>query len=253
MKVAAQLYTVREFTNSEAEVAETLEKIKKIGYDAVQVSGIKAYEPVSLAKRLKELGLTVCITHNSLERIVNETDKLIEEHHLFGAKYVGIGFFRGQSLDDYKAFLDKVLPAVEKFNAAGLGFLYHNHAHEFRKFDGVRPIDYLRENTPRGMFGFLPDLYWVQAAGASPIKFLRDFAGRTPIVHFKDMRYPPAEGKTSMAEIFEGNMDYDAIYAECLAQGVQWAAVEQDECDGDPFSSLALSLSNMKKRGMFVQ
>lgn len=252
MKVAAQLYTVRDFTNTDDEVKRTFAKIREIGYEAVQISGLKAYNPQNIARALKENGLTVCATHTPLDRITGETEAVIEEHKLFGAPYVGLGFFRGQSLEEYRGLLERLAPALEKIRAAGLRFLYHNHEHEFKKYGGVSPIADMRARTEAGKFDFLPDLYWVQTAGCSPVAFLKEFAGRTPVVHFKDMRVAPEAGKTNMAEIFKGNMDYESIYRACLELNVEWAAVEQDVCDGDPFESLKLSLANMKQRGMFA-
>lgn len=248
MEIAAQLYTVREFTKTEAGVRETFRKVKEMGYDSVQISAFGFYEPDKIRAMLDETELTVCATHTPLDRITNETDAVIAEHKLFGCKYVGLGWMRADDLAGYKAILDRLVPAVKKIADAGLKFVYHNHAHEFMRLDGgVRPIDFIRENTDRS-FGFLADLYWVQTAGASPVKFIADFADRLDVVHFKDKRVPPAEGRTDMAEIFEGNMDYEAIYAACLQAGVRYAAVEQDQCDGDPFGSLAVSRRNIRAR-----
>lgn len=246
MEIAAQLYTVRKFTGTEADVLQTFRKIKSMGYDSVQISAFGFYEPERIREMLDETGLSVCATHTPFDRITGDTDKVIVEHKLFGCKYVGLGWMRADDIEGYRALLDKLAPAVAKIADAGLKFVYHNHNHEFRKFDGVRPIDFMLENTD-SRFGFLADFYWVQTAGCSPVSFIEKFADRLDVVHFKDKRVPP-EGKTDMAEIFEGNMDYEAIYRACLKAGVSYAAVEQDECDGDPFDSLALSRRNIKAR-----
>lgn len=37
--LAAQLYTIREYTKTPKDIAESMKKIKAIGYDAVQISG----------------------------------------------------------------------------------------------------------------------------------------------------------------------------------------------------------------------
>ena len=110
MKLAAQLYTVRMFTNTDDEVCKMFERIRKAGYEAVQLSGIKAYNPQNIARALKENGLSVCSTHNSLDRIVKETDALIEEHRLFGTSYIGLGYFRGNSLEEYQNLLRDCSP-----------------------------------------------------------------------------------------------------------------------------------------------
>ena len=39
-QVAAQLYTVRDFAKTPPEIATTLKKIRAIGYESVQISGL---------------------------------------------------------------------------------------------------------------------------------------------------------------------------------------------------------------------
>jgi len=39
LRIAAQLYTVREFMKTPKDTVNTLKRVKEIGYDAVQVSG----------------------------------------------------------------------------------------------------------------------------------------------------------------------------------------------------------------------
>lgn len=253
MEIAAQLFTVREYTKTEEGVLETFRKVKAMGYDSVQISAFGFYEPDRIRAMLDECGLTVCATHTPLDRIADDTDAVIAEHKLFGCRYVGLGWMRADTIDGYRAILDRLAPALDKLYDAGLKFVYHNHAHEFQRIGGerdgrggVRPIELMAEYTEPEKFGFLADMYWIQKAGCSPVKFIGTYADRLDVVHFKDMRVPP-EGKSDMAEVFAGNMDYEAIYAACLAAGVQYAAVEQDTCDGNPFDSLAVSRANIKR------
>lgn len=249
MKLAAQLYTVREHTKNELEVYKMFKKIAEIGYNAVQISGFVHYDPIFIKKCLDEFNLKVCATHSSLDRLLNETDKVIEENLLFKSKYVGLGFMKADSIDGYKNFLDSVQPAVEKIHKNGMKFVYHNHAHEFIKYEKICPLDFMRDNTDPEKFGFLADFYWIQTAGLSPEKFINDYKGRLDVVHFKDMRYKP--DSSSMAEIFEGNMDYKKIYNSCIENNVKWAAIELDICDNDPFESLEISFNNLKTNKMF--
>lgn len=244
MKLAAQLFTVRKFTQNEEDLYSSLKKLKEIGYNAVQISGC-AYNAEKLKKELNELELSVCATHTPVETIINNTEAVINDHKILKAEYVGIGYFKGESLKDYELFLNSLKEPSKKIRDAGLKLLYHNHDHEFKKFDGITVYDFLAENTSSELFGFLADLYWIQYAGYNPIEILEKYKYRIEMVHLKDMRYHE-NPKNKFSEIFEGNMNYIDIINKCYDIGIKWAAVEQDSCDGDPFDSLKISLNNIK-------
>ncbi len=53
-----------------------------------------------------------------------------------------------------------------------------------------------------------------------------------------------------MAEVGAGNMNFLGILAACKRAGVEWYAVEQDFCAGDPFDSLAISYKNLLSLGL---
>ena len=61
--VAAQLYTVREFTQTAKGVADSLKKVADIGYTAVQVSGFGPVDYREVARMVADNGLTVASTH----------------------------------------------------------------------------------------------------------------------------------------------------------------------------------------------
>ena len=70
---------------------------------------------------------------------------------------------------------------------------------------------------------------------------------RAVCVHFKDLEI--VENNAVMAEVMEGNLDWDAIIAACEDAGTQWALVEQDICRRDPFESMEISYNNLKTKG----
>jgi sugar phosphate isomerase/epimerase len=53
-----------------------------------------------------------------------------------------------------------------------------------------------------------------------------------------------------MAEVGEGNLNWEAILAACREAGVLWYIVEQDVCQRDPFESLGISLRNLRSMGL---
>ena len=252
MKIAAQLYTIRDFTSNAEQIEESLKTIRYIGYNAVQVSGFKYYDAAFISRVCKALGLEIAVTHTPLARITDDTENVINEHKLFGAKCVGLGWYKMQSQKECGDFIKLLEKPVEQIHKAGLKFVYHNHEREFVKDGGVTIMEYFLQNTDPQKIGLLADLYWLQFAGVNPAAFLEKYKNRIDIVHLKDMKIiRDGEGKCvqTFAEIFEGNMDYDNILSVCEKNGVKYAAVEQDICPGDPFDSLKISYNNIKARG----
>ena len=249
MEIAAQLYTIRDFTQTPEDIRKSLKKIAEMGYKSVQVSGFGPIDINLLKEYLNENGLTVCATHVPFSRLINDTDKLIEEHKILDCKYIGLGAMNGEYRKDkasYDEFISLIKPVAEKIKAAGLKFLYHNHRFEFQRIDGdTTGIEYLAQNIPADTMGFLVDFFWVQAGGGMPIEFIEKYADRLNVVHFKDMTV--INDAIEMAEVGRGNMDYKSIYDACMKAGIEAAAVEQDTCFTDPFECLETSLNNIKK------
>lgn len=254
MKLAAQLFTIREFTKTPEDIYKSFKKIRDIGYDYIQVSAFGKIEPKQLKEYADEFNLKICATHTPYDRILNDTEKVIAEHKLWNCDYIGLGSMPPEyrcTKEGCDAFLKEVAPAVDKIYDAGLKFMYHNHNFEFNKIDGnLNTLEYFSKKTDENKFGFLADFYWIQAGGLTPVEFINKYAKRLDVVHFKDLKVIESTTIT-MCEIFSGNMDYQKIYDECKKCGVKYVAVEQDKCPGDPFDSLKISYNNIKAHNMF--
>lgn len=253
-KIAAQMYTVREFTQTPKGIYESLEKIKQAGYDAVQTSGLGPIDDHELKAMADELGLTICATHVGYDDLTENIEGVIAQHKLWNCKYVGLGYMPFEfkdSAEGFKTFAGEASRIAKALNDSGLKFIYHNHSFEFVKFDGVCGMDILlNECAPE--VGFEIDTFWVQHGGADPIQWIKKVKGRMDVVHFKDMVVVKADNwvEQAMAEVGEGNLNWQGIIEACRETGVKWAAVEQDVCRRDPFEILAISRRNLKKMGL---
>lgn len=86
-QLAAQLYTLREYLTNPADIADTLKKVRKIGYEVIQVSGMGPIAEEELLKIAQGEGLTICATHDSGAKILDETDAIIERLEKLNCKY----------------------------------------------------------------------------------------------------------------------------------------------------------------------
>lgn len=255
MQIAAQLYTLREYLKTPEDVAATLKKVKQIGYNAVQVSGIGPIDSRVVKDLCDQEQLTICATHIPFADLTDKLDEVIEKHLLWNCKYVGLGGLPQEyrtSSEGYASFAKIATDIGRRLKEAGLTFIYHNHDFEFAKFDGKTGIEILLEETDPSAVDFELDVYWVQAGGGDPAEWIKKVEGRMKVVHLKDMTVI-AQREPRFAEVGEGNMNFTRILQACQDIGVEWGAVEQDQCYGrDPFDCLATSLRNLQSRGFGV-
>ncbi|MEM7031641.1 MAG: sugar phosphate isomerase/epimerase [Chloroflexota bacterium] len=254
--IAAQMYTAREFTKTTKDAAESLKKVREIGYEAVQISAFGAdIDFNDIKQMLDDNGLYCCITHIGYDRLKDDLPAVIEQHKLWNCPNVAIGSmpgpFRESGVDGVKKFAAEANEIGRQLHEAGLTFSYHNHSFEFaRAGEGKETImDILFDETdPKDVHAEL-DTYWVQHGGADPATWILKMKDRMPVVHVKDMTIEPPRTQV-MAEVGEGNLNWPAILDACKEAGVQYYAVEQDICPGDPFDSLAISYKNMRAMGL---
>jgi sugar phosphate isomerase/epimerase len=75
---------------------------------------------------------------------------------------------------------------------------------------------------------------------------MKKLLGRLSLVHIKDMS---DDDLKSFAEIGNGILDWDAIFAVAKEGGSKWLIVEQDSCARPPLESVKISFQNLKTMG----
>lgn len=235
MKVGLNLFSVRNLIAEEADFLNTAEKLKEIGYAYFQYSGA-AFDADRIARVTERTGVPVLLTHVPIERIVNDTERLMEEHSRFGCGNIGLGAMPLDIIADEKACKDKIEElnrAGEIMSENGFKFFYHHHFFEFFKHGGKTVFDYMIENAP--YINFTVDTYWLQYGGADVISFMKKLKGRMDCVHLKDYRIEcyRENGETKMRPAFaplgDGIMNFKEIVSEMRMLGVRNYFVEQDD------------------------
>lgn len=248
--IAAQLYTLRDFLKTPEDIAATLRRVAAIGYRAVQLSALGPIETADLKALCDSEGLEICATHTNWEQLRDDLDAVIAEHQALGCRYTAIPVAPVDSRTGpgYAEFARAASEVARRARDRGLIIGYHNHSFEFEKFDGRSGMEILYAESDAEVFTAEIDTYWVQHGGGDPAWWIRHVAGRSPLVHLKDM---VISGKEQlMAEVGEGNLNWPAILEACKAAGVEWYIIEQDICQRDPFESLAISLRNVRAMGL---
>ncbi len=250
MILGAQLYTVRAYTQDEAGFDDAMARVAAIGYTSVQVSAVGPIAVERIRAICDRYHLRIAVTHTDPQRIRQETDQVIAEHRILGARHIGIGSMP-QTYRDGAAGVDRFIrdyaPAAARIAAAGLKLHYHNHDFEFARPGGQVLLQRMADGFAADQLGFILDTFWVQAGGGDPAWWIRHLSGRVEVVHLKDMAYD--EGRI-MTPVGEGNMHFAAILAACREAGTEWLMVEQDTCVGSPFDCLQSSFRYLSGLGL---
>lgn len=252
-KIAVQMFTLREFTKTASDLADSFQKVSKIGYPAVQLSAVGCMNgenpevTADQAKAMLDDNELKCIaTHRSWDALVHSLDEEIAFHKTLDCDYVAIGGIPGKiydaTYDGYRRWLEDAQPVIECLKAEGLRFGHHNHASEFFRPErcGATLEDILIDEGGDGLMMEL-DLYWIAHAGVNPERILERCKGRVPVIHLKDKEAQSGTNDCRIAPIGEGGMDWPHIISACADAGVEWYAIEQDQCYRDPFDCLVSS------------
>lgn len=247
-QLAAQLYTVRDFCKTAADLAVTAQNLRTIGYTAVQVSGIGPIPDDEVRRIMDGNGLTICATHEPSLQLLDQPELSVERLRRLGCKYTAYPWPRDIDFGN-AAHVEKLARQLDHagavLRAAGLTMGYHNHAIEFVPFRGRPVLEHLFAVTKRENVVAELDTYWIHFGGGDVVAWLQKLSGRVPTMHLKDYGFT-LQNQPRFAEIGAGNLDWKRIIPAAEAAGTQWFIVEQDICPGDPFASLQQSFEYVK-------
>ena len=242
MKVGLNLFSIRNLIKTEEDFLDTALKLRDMGYTCMQYSGGE-FDPGRIKRVSDASDLPVCLTHVPYDRIVGDTEKLMEEHDTFGCRSIGLGALNSKLLmdeDQFKAAVEELNLAGETMAKNGFTFCYHHHSFEFYRVNGVTAFDYMLENAP--YINFTVDTYWLQHGGVDVIKTMERIGDRMEYLHMKDYKIAAKlkeDGSSyrfvpDFAPVGEGNINFNAVVKTASAYNVREFLVEQDNAADMP-------------------
>ncbi len=235
--IGLQLYTVRE--QMKASVPQTLAAVAKAGYKEVEFAGYFGHPAADIRKMLDDLGLKAPSSHVQMADLGTGWGAMLDYAKTVGHEYLVCAWIDAEerTLPGYKKIAARFNEAGEAARQQGLKFGYHNYFFEFTPTDGVLPYDFLlRECDPQNVAMEI-DVFWMKKGGADPVTYMKNFPGRFPMLHVKDMGPPP---EFAMMDVGKGTIDWKKIFEAGETGGVKHAFVEHDETK-DPDETMKAS------------
>ena len=246
--IALQLYSVRGDCGKDFDAA--LERVAGMGFDAVEFAGYHKYggNPEGLKKKLDDLGLLAAATHIGTGSFSEGSiQKTIDFHAAIGCKYLVVpGDGRFSHPDKSKELADIFNVAAEELKKVGMKCGYHNHTHEFKK-DGDKTFWELFAERTSDDVVLQQDVGWTVAARQDPVKYIRQYPGRSQVIHCKPTVVDGGEGE--IAILGQDSVPWVEIIKACReVGGTEWLTIEQERYPkGTPMECVELSLAGLKK------
>ena len=234
-EIGLNLYSVRNLISTEEDFLATAKKLKAMGYSFFQYSGA-VFDPARIKRVTEETGTPIRLTHMDRNRLIAETEKVIEENLYFGNTNIGLGAMSWDILIDEKKckeYIEKYNKVGEIMQKNGCKFFWHHHNFEFIQHNGQTVFDYIIENAP--YINYTLDTYWLQFAGVNILEYLEKLKGRIGCVHLKDYKtkffIDEKENPRFEPEIESvgyGVFNFQTIIDKMREVGVKYYFVEQD-------------------------
>lgn len=206
-----------------------LKKAASYGYTEIETGNYLGDSAETYLAFLKETGLSLVAGGFEFKASEEELNKSLALLKSLKVKYAVVywPWFTGGpfTLEDCRKSVERLnyLGKVCKDN--GLVLCWHNHNKEFAQMETGLPFDYLMNNTDKNLVFCELDLYWVKKGGGDPLKVMKKYPGRFPILHVKDM----APGDATDFECpGSGIIDFPTLFSEAEKQGIKHYMVERD-------------------------
>lgn len=238
MKTALQLFSVRDACKTKEDFLRTLKEVKKQGYDGVEFAGYHDLTAPELNDALQKLDLTPVASHESLDRLENELDDILEYSRGIGNKNIVCAYSPADSEENLQKLRSVLLSAQKAAQKYGMNVFYHNHSHELIPVNGEIPLDVIKKYCMLEL-----DTYWLFNGKVDVCSYMKANASRIGLIHLKDGGL-----NADPCTIGEGKNDIQGIIDAAREIGREWLIVENDNPKPDVLSDSAQSIHNLKMK-----
>lgn len=227
LPIGLQVYSIRE--EAEADFVKTMQEVKDMGYDGVELAGLYGHKPEEIRDWLKEIGLVPISAHVPYAELRDDLQGTVAAYAVIGCKYIAIPFlgeeerYGSKAFDQVLAYISVIAEECKKYNII---LMYHNHEFEFQKTEeGEYVLDFMYRTLSEDVLQTEIDTCWVKAAGVDPISYIKKYENRCPVVHLKDFT---GKKPVEFTAVGQGIQDIAGILEASGESGARWVIVEQD-------------------------
>jgi len=257
--LASPLFILRR--ECEKDLFGVLSDLQALGFDGVEMLGFFGRKPEEIARHLRGENFIAMGNHVPYAEFEADFQKVAGDHEALGVKYITVSLDRAHLPcgENYPETVDKLNEWAHALNSRGISLLFHNHAGEFYPAnDDQNALEKLLSDVEP--MKLEPDLGWMGIAGEEPAKYLKRYADRSPVLHFKDFYAIPGmpvgeEGvanpglsRFAFRPTGYGVMRYPVLIGPALDCKPEWIVADHDDAyDNDIYHELFLSMNYIQE------
>lgn len=240
-KIAAQMYSLRK--EFEQDPDHTLKTLKEIGFQAIQLDGMRGHNPFYIKELVDKYGFEIAGMHIKHDRFIDDLDGIIKECYLFNCKTIYNKYIdeEYQTTKGYQQTKESMLKAVEKLSRLGFRLGIHCPEYDYtEEVNGYQILDYFTQPENGLTLYAEPDTYWIHMSGLDVYKEFEKFRKISPIVHLKNCiaETKDKDEAYNMTELDTGVIDIKSIVKLGIENNVEYFCVEQDHSKIGMFDSM---------------
>lgn len=233
MRSGIQISSLKPLLLNEAQVQAAFSKVAGLGCQVVQLQWIDpSVSPEYIAQALSEAGIASVSVQDFYETVLNDVSYYVRLNDLTGGKWLCVSRIpeRLKSRDGLDAFVSELRAMQSKLDDHGQNLCFHPVSADFTAVPGMDAVEYLLSAMPE--MDICLDLYHLNRNCGDMPAFIRKYAGRVCMVHFKD------EKDGALVPAGQGEVNWDGVVKACLDTGIPYGFVEQERWDRDPYECM---------------
>ena len=239
MKIGIQVSSLKPILLKAEQVKSAFARMKDLGCQGVQLQWIDPSVPLEVIAE-SCAGMESLGTQDFYDIVCRDFEYYVNLNAITKGKWLCVSRIpdRLKSEEKLPLYVEELRQMQKKLDKFGQKLCFHPVSADFQAVPGMDAVSWLLDNMPE--LDICLDLYHLNKNCTDMPGFIRRYAGRIPMVHFKDgiadKLVPAGQGETR----------WEGVVQACLDAGVEYGFAEQETWEGDPFDCLKQAMDWIK-------
>jgi sugar phosphate isomerase/epimerase len=238
MKTGIQISSLKPLLKTPEEVTLAFEKMAALGCRYGQLQWIDPAVPIDhIAAVMRTNAMESLGTQDFYVAVMENLEYYVNLNAATGGIWLTVSRIpdRCKSPEGLDVFARELTDLRDRLEPLGQRVCLHPVTADYTAVPGMNAVEYLLEKLP--WLELCLDLFHLDKNCNDMPAFIRRYAGRIPMVHFKDHR----DGVLVPAG--QGQVHWDGVVRACEEAGVAYGLAEQETWDADPYECLGQALA----------